>query len=252
LKKESRSLRTARLPLLALLTFGSRRRLSLVRPSAAGQKFQSILTQSQANQLPPFTFGAGGNGATKPSMSLEECFEESPPQERFKFASPGRTLSRPRTAVRLSSCPSPMQGLSKRSAAPMGRPRKQFRRTLSMYEHPGDVMNNEKKHDIMEPIMDVDESPLKLPSFIDQPGDLPRIALETIISVLNGEYGHLYDSIMVVDCRFEYEYSGGHINGADNFNDKEELARKLFAQPTLKSTLIVLHCEYSAHRAPLM
>jgi len=124
-----------------------------------------------------------------------------------------------------------------------------------MFEHPGDVMKNEKKGDALESIMDVDESwQLKLPNFIpeDRPDSLPRITQDTILSVLSGEYRHLYDDVLVIDCRFEYEYNGGHIDGADNYNDKEQLARKLFAQPTTRSTLIVLHCEYSVHRAPLM
>ena len=57
---------------------------------------------------------------------------------------------------------------------------------------------------------------------------------------------------MVIDCRFEYEYDGGHIEGAVNHNDKELLASQLFQTPMPGRTLLVFHCEYSAHRAPLM
>jgi M-phase inducer tyrosine phosphatase len=132
-----------------------------------------------------------------------------------------------------------------------------------MFEHPADVMKTETKRDALESIMDVDEGGLKLPHVVpdDQPGGLPRISQETMVSVLGGEFNHLYDDVMVIDCRFEYEYNGGHINGAANFNDKEQLAQKLFAQTpgplfaqpeVAKGTLIVLHCEYSVHRAPLM
>jgi M-phase inducer tyrosine phosphatase len=151
-------------------------------------------------------------------------------------------------------------GPKKVGQIPGGRPRKLFRRTLSMYEHPGDVMRSEKRNsDVgsLESVMDVDETyELKLPNFVpdDKPDSLPRIHQDTMISVLNGDYNHLFAKTMVIDCRFEYEYSGGHVDGATNFNDKEQLAKQLF-DPTpsgTSTTLIILHCEYSAHRAPLM
>jgi hypothetical protein len=124
-----------------------------------------------------------------------------------------------------------------------------------MFEHPADIMKSEKKETTLDAIMDVDETyQLKLPSFVpeDKPDSLPRINQDTMISVLNGEYNDRYGQIMVIDCRFEYEYDGGHINGATNFNDKEKLARQLFDSTITNNSLIVFHCEYSAHRAPLM
>jgi M-phase inducer tyrosine phosphatase len=245
----------------------SRRRSSLLRPSLSKSKSQSgtILGKPLGNPLPPFTFGAGSNGKTLPDLSLDDCFEDSPPQERKVFASPGTGFPRrPRQAPRVGSCGSPMQGLAKRSAEPSGRPRKQFRRTLSMFEHPGDVIKEKTEQAPLAPlgsIMDVDEEGPKLPHFLpaDSQDSLPRITQDTMVLVLSGTYSHMYDEIKVIDCRFEYEFNGGHITGAKNYNDKELLGRELFAPtaralmlPTHKHTLIVLHCEYSVHRAPLM
>lgn len=83
-------------------------------------------------------------------------------------------------------------------------------------------------------------------------GALPRITKETMVNILDGNYNSLYEKLVIVDCRFEYEYEGGHIEGAVNFNDKEQLSSQLFdVEPTSKA-LLVFHCEYSAHRAPLM
>jgi M-phase inducer tyrosine phosphatase len=125
-----------------------------------------------------------------------------------------------------------------------------------MFEHPGDIMKEKKEAcpaSGLQVIMDVDEYKLLLPSFVpeDRPDCLPRVAKETLIDILDGKYSHLYDHTIIVDCRFEYEYEGGHIEGAVNYNDKELLAKKLFGSTTL-NTLIILHCEYSAHRAPIM
>ena len=106
-------------------------------------------------------------------------------------------------------------------------------------------------------VMDVDleQKPqeIKLPHFFadHEPDSLPRISQDTMLDVLNSKYGTAYDRTLVVDCRFEYEYNGGHIDGAVNFNDKQQLASQLFDNSHTGSTLLILHCEYSAHRAPL-
>lgn len=120
-------------------------------------------------------------------------------------------------------------------------------------------MNAQQEQDSYQPsalqsVMDIDDTPgLKLPHFTpSEPESLPRINHSTLVEVLNGAYDHLYDNRVVIDCRFEYEYNGGHIEGALNFCDKEKLAERLFQAPASANTLLILHCEYSAHRAPLM
>lgn len=123
-----------------------------------------------------------------------------------------------------------------------------------MFEHPGDVMKEEKSGMVsLDSIMDIEDShQLQLPHFNNEEELIPRITKETMADVLDGKYGQLYSRSMVVDCRFEYEYEGGHIEGAINYNDKEELAKKLFQEPCTGNTLLIFHCEYSAMRAPNM
>ena len=126
-----------------------------------------------------------------------------------------------------------------------------------MFEHPGDFLKQEKaniaSNGVMESIMDVDDAPqLQLPHFMSEEESLPRITKDTMIDVLDGKYGKYYHRSIVVDCRFEYEYRGGHIEGAINVNSKEELATQLLETPSTEKTLLVFHCEYSAHRAPIM
>ena len=128
-----------------------------------------------------------------------------------------------------------------------------------MFEHPGEFLKEVEavacSGAALQSVMDVDEAPsLLLPHFVpeEQPDSLPRIDRKTLIEVLDGKYSALYDEAVIVDCRFEYEYDGGHIEGALNFNDKEMLAMKLFEAKTTSRTLLIFHCEYSAHRAPLM
>lgn len=108
---------------------------------------------------------------------------------------------------------------------------------------------------LQNPLATDDEYKLKLPNFknTEDLDGLPRITKETCIDVLLGKYVETLGEYSIVDCRFEYEYEGGHIDGAVNFNDKEELAKRLFNNDLVMSQkAIIFHCEYSAHRAPIM
>lgn len=129
-----------------------------------------------------------------------------------------------------------------------------------MFENPADVMRQKKEEasfsqTCLQAVMDIDE-PLvpTLPHFFQegQPDSIPRIVRRTLLDVLDGKYSEHYDQRMVVDCRFEYEYEGGHIDGAVNYNDKELLCSQLFDTQLPGRTLLIFHCEYSAHRAPIM
>lgn len=148
----------------------------------------------------------------------------------------------------------------KKPTVTAARPRKQVRRSLSMFQHPDDVMKERDTYEhpvpvsTLQSVKDID-SPYqpKLPHFKpDEPDSLPRIQQDTLINVLNGDYSSHYSKVTVVDCRFEYEYKGGHIEGAVNYNDKDLLASDLFADAAASNTLLILHCEYSVHRAPRM
>jgi len=254
----------------------SRRRSNLLRPCLSRMKHASTHTvafKSYENN-PPFKFGNGAY-ANASSLSLDECFTVSPPPQDRRppshgslFATKTKPFSSLASASAARATGSPLAAVRKPVGPPSRRPSK-FRRSLSMFEHPGDVMNAKQDQDCVPPntiqptrppsaglpsVMDMDETPaLKLPHFTtNEPESLPRITRETLVEVLDGTYDHLYDNKVIIDCRFEYEYNGGHIEGALNFCDKEKLAERLFEAPSSANTLLILHCEYSAHRAPLM
>ncbi|KAI5171498.1 hypothetical protein NEFER03_0820 [Nematocida sp. LUAm3] len=55
------------------------------------------------------------------------------------------------------------------------------------------------------------------------------------------------------DCRFEYEYSGGHISGAINAitqKDIQNIFKELIEKRENSSSIFVFYCEYSSVRAP--
>ncbi|KAM6345505.1 M-phase inducer phosphatase 2 [Podargus strigoides] len=87
--------------------------------------------------------------------------------------------------------------------------------------------------------------------------DLKYISPETMVAVLAGQFSSLIASCVVVDCRYPYEYEGGHIKGAINLplaQDAEELLLKKPLVPlrASKRVILIFHCEFSLERGPRM
>jgi M-phase inducer tyrosine phosphatase len=128
-----------------------------------------------------------------------------------------------------------------------------------MFQHPDDVMREEQDTfdtpSSLASVMDVDQQDqgCMLPHFVssEDPDGLPRISHDTLIDVLENKYADKYDAVKIIDCRFEYEFNGGHIENAVNFCDKQQLVNELFSAESSTSALLIFHCEYSVHRAPL-
>lgn len=55
---------------------------------------------------------------------------------------------------------------------------------------------------------------------------------------------------IIVDCRFEYEFRGGHIAKAINRKTMEEIEREFMDSPNSEKLVIIFHCEFSSFRAP--
>lgn len=224
---------------------------------------------------PAFMFGPGSSQAAKPIL---ESFADSPPSERkLPCSSSASDLSGVPKLVypengspigpvrRLSSArgPAPRIGLGRRTQSlqcgPSTRPIRQDKRCCTE----GSFQPSPSLHETRA---------LSLPHFKpeDEVDALPRISQETLLDVMNGVHSDKVQDMSVIDCRFEYEFEGGHIDGAMNFNDKDSLASQLFNPANLPPTpsgltshsqsssvltstkTLVFHCEYSHHRAPLM
>lgn len=94
-----------------------------------------------------------------------------------------------------------------------------------------------------------------LPCF-DSPKDaIKRISPNVMAKVLTGEFNHLHSKLLIVDCRYPYEYHGGHLPGAINICSLDVIDQMLFSEFELSkasSTIIIFHCEFSSERAPRM
>lgn len=128
------------------------------------------------------------------------------------------------------------------------------RRTHSMFENPKEVLKEESPEPTLASqtsILTQEDCPIK--SYAVQQDSFRRIEPDTLCEILEGKHAGLYDRHVIVDCRFEYEFEGGHIEGAVNINNKDLLHEKLISNVSGNhKTLVVFHCEYSAHRGPRM
>lgn len=60
-------------------------------------------------------------------------------------------------------------------------------------------------------------------------------------------------NLLLIDCRYPYEYEGGHIEGALNLHTEDMIHHSLLNEPpsgTARPPVIVFHCEYSSYRGP--
>ncbi|GMK55355.1 hypothetical protein CspeluHIS016_0204110 [Cutaneotrichosporon spelunceum] len=99
---------------------------------------------------------------------------------------------------------------------------------------------------------------------------LVRITPATLCDVLEGRYNDKMKRYHIIDCRFDYEFEGGHIEGAINIHNPADLDSLLLspnggineADGTLpapstsgkvdstQQVVLIFHCEFSKKRAP--
>ncbi|KAI1502344.1 hypothetical protein F5X99DRAFT_158765 [Biscogniauxia marginata] len=230
-----------------------RKRVGLRRPSLTrtkGYTTSSLLTRGDAQ-------------VRASAMSPGECFEGSSPPQQQSAATPLTLRSKTQFAslggARDYRTGSPIAAHTRRPSIPPARSRRQCIRSLSMFDDTVVKDQAEAEEPIspysQETVAKIEESQkLMLPHCypIGCNDNLPRISGETFLDLLNGKFNGQYTQKIVIDCRFEYEYEGGHIDGAVNYNDKDLLLKHLFDVPMEGKTLLIFHCEFSLHRAPLM
>lgn len=84
--------------------------------------------------------------------------------------------------------------------------------------------------------------------------DLKSITPATLAMLMRGEFRNTIASFKVIDCRYPYEFDGGHIEGAINIYTKEQclelLQESQVPRNDDKRHILVFHCEFSSERGP--
>ncbi|XP_042872945.1 M-phase inducer phosphatase-like isoform X2 [Penaeus japonicus] len=88
--------------------------------------------------------------------------------------------------------------------------------------------------------------------------DLNAISVDTMADIVRGKFKNSIASFKILDCRYPYEYEGGHIQGAEMWNHPQMVLDHLELQkgsPVIPSEeaprhILIFHCEFSAERGP--
>ena len=93
-----------------------------------------------------------------------------------------------------------------------------------------------------------------LPTVPGKQQDLKYITSETMADVLTGRMALPENTTYhVIDCRYPYEFEGGHIPGALNLHTQEKLStfvNNYHKAVEKNNTILIFHCEFSSERGP--
>lgn len=102
--------------------------------------------------------------------------------------------------------------------------------------------------------------PFCLPLFEGRHKDLRSISVETMAELVQGKFSDSVASFKIVDCRYPYEFEGGHIRNAKNLYTQEQVLEELVTpiageakideSAAGKRHILVFHCEFSSERGP--
>nr|XP_032808370.1 M-phase inducer phosphatase 2-like [Petromyzon marinus] len=98
--------------------------------------------------------------------------------------------------------------------------------------------------------------PCSLPTVSGKHQDLNYITQDTMAALLRGEFSDSVPRFLVLDCRYPYEFEGGHVRGALNLFREEQLVQQLLRgapapnSPASEQLVLVFYCEFSSERGP--
>lgn len=105
--------------------------------------------------------------------------------------------------------------------------------------------------------------PFALPLMEGRHQDLKSISVDTLAALMQGEFTDEIASFTIVDCRYPYEFEGGHIRGAKNYYTKEQIVKEFVnskdgvnkpdsvdESAVAKRNILIFHCEFSSERGP--
>lgn len=73
--------------------------------------------------------------------------------------------------------------------------------------------------------------------------------------MLDNRFAHKVPKYVIIDCRYKYEYDGGHIRDAVHVMDPMKLVDEFLKNPPAcpeQAPVLIFHCEFSSKRGPKM
>uniref|UniRef100_A0A8B9ZI20 M-phase inducer phosphatase n=1 Tax=Anas platyrhynchos TaxID=8839 RepID=A0A8B9ZI20_ANAPL len=225
--------------------------------------FMEILDEEEMKQSDPEVPPGMASLLTAPLVKQEEA--EPPPSKRSKcrqlFRSPSMPSSVIRPILKRLGRPhdrdTPVKTKRRRSVAgtpgEVAEPKARLLRSRSFCQ---EEIENILANDHRELIGDFSKAYL-LQTVEGKHQDLKYISPEMMVAVLSGQFSSFIDSCVIVDCRYPYEYEGGHIKGAVNLPMEQDVEEFLLKKPIVpfdasKRVILIFHCEFSSERGPRM
>ncbi|XP_017845313.1 M-phase inducer phosphatase [Drosophila busckii] len=188
--------------------------------------------------------------------TARDCFKRPEPPAS---ANCSPIQSKRHRCVEKENCPTPPPSTSSTHAPPL-------RKCMSLND--AEIMSalarsENRQNNEPELIGDLSKT-YALPLMDGRHRDLKSISSNTVARLLNGDFEHQVASYRIIDCRYPYEFEGGHIQGAKNLYTHEQILEEfLSAQQTElqqqqnadagnKRNIIIFHCEFSSERGPKM
>ncbi|CAK67747.1 unnamed protein product (macronuclear) [Paramecium tetraurelia] len=104
-----------------------------------------------------------------------------------------------------------------------------------------DVGINKYIYDINKILKEQQEEELILEHRVEN--SIQYICGETLVKAMK------QPDLVIYDCRYQYEFEGGHIMGAVHMNHSINLFDELFNQSQYSKKIVVLYCEFSIKRS---
>ncbi|KAK0411234.1 hypothetical protein QR680_005554 [Steinernema hermaphroditum] len=115
-------------------------------------------------------------------------------------------------------------------------------------------------------VLEIGNSPPAMPTYTYSLETVPKPQKEheayrsisgATLSGLMADLGEeaFFEKYIVIDCRFPYEYEGGHVRGAINVHETHELKQLFYHEKEnvpLHQRIPIFYCEYSQKRGPTM
>ena len=83
-----------------------------------------------------------------------------------------------------------------------------------------------------------------------------HVESEEVVKLFDGQFNGQVTSWNIVDCRYPYEFNGGHICNAINLFTFQQVKEHFFSISNEYNknnrNIIIFHCEFSSERAPRM
>ncbi|XP_028136007.2 M-phase inducer phosphatase-like [Diabrotica virgifera virgifera] len=231
--------------------------------------FNKLITNPLINRTKPEVVSSPKDTIIRPlfrrALSLQPISENTPNSRRvrtslFRGEHEIRSFKRPEppndldsTIVKRSKIFNDNDDSDCEASVPVARTRPILQRAFSATE---DSIMCAVQRSAIEPDLIGDFTKnFSLPLTISRHQDLKAITADTLASLMRGEFSDAVDSYKVIDCRYPYEFDGGHINDALNFYTKEQCMQLLNSTPDVAEGsharhILVFHCEFSSERGP--